>query len=1104
MLFDVLSRHLNVFEPHFLEASAGTGKTFAIEHLVTRLLIESDPPFLIEQILVVTFTRAATRELKSRIRRTLVQAKENLFLKNPILDYLQAVIEQGEEAVQLAIEKLDAALICFDSAQIFTLHGFCHRLLKEFAFEAEVGMQISDPDEADHLPLLQRVIKTHLQEQLCPSAYSPEQIQALLKRAKKDPRRMISSLAALVGSGKEIADIPSHAELLEQFLQEIKKLPLVDQDLFKEDLSLLTPQYKLMAGKEIPSQITAFTEVLSSKECSQKQFDRFARDDFFLKKMSPDNQKVRAKFPEPSQLHYPLLVEHLRKNLLPLLEEAANPSRIFLRVAKDLQKKSQLLLEEQGRFSPDALLLKVEEALQKPKFVKSVQQKFRAAIIDEFQDTDPIQWKIFKQLFLSKIDSVCLVGDPKQSIYSFRNADLHVYMEAAKAMGPYARKHLGTNFRSTAPLVEGLNLLFSKAKKGWMDLPGQEEPLDVMPVKAGAKIAAEGVEPPVQFFVATDKKGRSKKFPTAAVMQNKVFPFLVSEILKLHREKGIQYHDVAILVKDRFQSKDVIDYLKECGIPASSKRGGSILETPAYFVLKEILEAACAPYDMSRIKAALGGPLIAWREEQLFSQESTLLEAKAKMLLLNRTLLTQGFGCFFESLLSTKWGSAPLLQELFLRGEVPLYLDLRKLAEILIEEETTRGLKGEEFLLLLEELSLHADKEESRLKVPSAEEKGSVTVMTIHMSKGLEFEAVFALGLASRHKPSDEVTVKVEGRNILTALPSDDPAFLHALEEQDAEKMRQLYVALTRAKRHLYIPLIIEEEQKEVILGAASPSELFFSKLEPRENTLGEAAAVLDTLAPLIGYQILAETPRILVEKQAPHLQEMVPPNPLPWPIEEKPILSFSSLAKKEGAAEAIILPESSLLSPHTFPLGAETGHLLHGLFEKIFKRGLHHPLDENKLLHLICEEVLFSPLEQWREAILPWVIDLLKRPLGSFSLTDVPTQQLQPEMEFLFPTEAGLMKGFVDLWFEYEGKYYLLDWKSNYLGPTDADYTQERIIEAMKQHQYDLQASIYASALKRYVKLFDNRPFSECFGGAIYYFVRGKGVYHFLPQDYP
>lgn len=1112
MLFDVLSRHLDVFEPHFLEASAGTGKTFAIEHLVVRLLIEGDAPFLIEQILVVTFTRAATRELKFRIRRSLIRAKEELELGSPSADYLKAIDEQGEVAVKAAIDRIDAALICFDSAQIYTLHGFCHRILKEFAFEAGIGLEVSDPDERDYISLLEKLIKVHLKEEICFPNYSPFQIKSVLKKNQSDFRKMISSLTNLVASGREIAPLPSYGELLETFENEIRSLPSIEVSRFESDLSFLIPQYKQMTGNEISSQIGLLADILSSKACTPKQFDRLLSKDFFLEKMGEDNKKVRAKMPDASELNYPHLIERLRKALLPILEMAKDPSRIFLRLAKDLQGKSRELLDINEKFSPDALLLRVEQSLKIPRFVECVRQKFRAAIVDEFQDTDPVQWNILQKLFLSSLNAVCLVGDPKQSIYAFRNADVYVYLDAGEAMGKAARKHLDTNFRSTAPLVDALNLLFASAKGGWMDLPGTNETLNVIPVKSGSNLISDE-ESPIEFFIAEDKKGRSKKFPTEEVFQNKIFPFLASEISKLHREKGIPYHSIAILIKDRFQGKAVIEYLKECGIPASAKRGGSIVDTTAFFALKEILAAACFPFDMSHVKAALAGPFIAWQDSQLLS-ERLLLEAKAKLQSLSRTLFEKGFGAFFQSFLSTTWGDSPLLQELFSRRDEQLYLDLRKLSELLIEEEIERGLKGEAFLLFLEDLVARSHQDESRLRVPSQEEKGSVTVMTIHMSKGLEFDAVFALGLASRHKISEQMAIKKEGRSEISLFNPDDPGSVQALRELDAEKMRQLYVALTRAKLKLYIPLVIEEDKKGIEMGEASPSELFFSRLvdSPKDHedlyqnasamNLDRAIAILTTLSPLIGFHLLQDMPKMLFvkEKAGCELMQQIPLNLI---SKDEHILSFSSLAKKENSMETIKVFESAPLSPHTMPLGADTGHLLHQIFEKIFKRGLHHPLRENELSQLIEKETRFSPLEKWASVLLPWTVELLTQPLGSFSLSDVPGHQLQQEMEFFFSTHQGMMKGFADLFFEFEGKYYLLDWKSNYLGPSDEDYTREKMAEAMRTNQYYLQASIYAEALQRYVKLFDNRPFAECFGGAIYYFVRGKAVFHFIPEPW-
>ena len=211
------------------------------------------------------------------------------------------------------------------------------------------------------------------------------------------------------------------------------------------------------------------------------------------------------------------------------------------------------------------------------------------------------------------------------------------------------------------------------------------------------------------------------------------------------------------------------------------------------------------------------------------------------------------------------------MQDLLLRGDLSLYLDLRKLSELLIEEETIHGLKGDAFLTYLEEIASESHRDESRLKVPPQEEKGSVTIMTMHMSKGLEFDTVFALGLASRHKLSEEMAVKQDGRSVLTLFDPANSDCQRTVVELDAEKMRQLYVALTRAKKRLYIPLMLEEEQKAIEYGEGSPIELFFARLAEHSGSHQVAvwnrtksryqarSGVLETLKPLISHRILEE-----------------------------------------------------------------------------------------------------------------------------------------------------------------------------------------------------------------------------------------------------
>ncbi len=1115
MIFDVLSRDLNVFDRHFLEASAGTGKTFAIEHIVTRLLIEGKSSFSIEQILIVTFTRAATRELKKRVFSNLLRAKAEL-QNTPSIDYLKAIEEQGEKAVKEALEKIEAALINYDSAQIYTLHGFCHRILNEFAFEADVGFEISSPEEQEHLLLLERMIKDHLKEEVTLPYFSATQIKILLGRYRGNHRKLVSALVEVASNGKQIAPILNFAELLEIFNKEIGSFQGIEKGRFKSDIDLLRQAFKKMDEKQVSKQIDMLGEILGSKTCDPPQFDRLLKGEFFLAKMGPEQLKVRAKVPGP--LHYPDLLENLRQTLLPIIEKAKDPSAIFLRLARDLKEKSQALLGKKEKFSPDDLLLKVEKAAESDPFIACVRHKYRAAIIDEFQDTDPIQWNIFQKLFLEQLEAICLVGDPKQSIYAFRNADVYTYLDAAKAMGPLSKKYLDTNYRSTAPLVEALNRLFSQAQGDWMPLPRNQETLKIMPVKAGASCRENGSEIPLQFFIAVDKKGRSQKFPTQDMLKKKIFPFIASEIYDLHCH-GAAYHEIAILIKDRYMAKETVDYLQAHGIPASSKRAAAITDSIAYFALKELLSAVCSPYDTGKIKAALAGPLIAWSSEQICQgpEDASLLQAKAQMHALNRILLEKGFGVFFQALLKTRWGnsSLTLLEKLLGHGEVSLYLDLRKLSELIIEESMLRHLKGDAYLSFLEQIAVEAEREDHRLRISSHEEKGSVTVMTMHMSKGLEFDTVFALGIASRNKLSEYAVTRKEGHPLITPFDAEDSACQMFLEEQDAEKMRQLYVALTRAKKRLYIPLVINQEQKPLTAGEASAIELFFARLDQNPATYRElyssvqllnparAKHVLETLSPHIHHRFLEELPDVFYAK-TPTAFELIPPQPFDIPHYEEQLFSFSALAKQEHFHS---IPKPSLedpLSPHTMPLGSETGHLLHLLFETIFKRHLHHPLDETALKQRIEEEIAFSFLEEWGPVIFPWVIKLLtKKLVDHFSLSDVPGGQMQEEMEFFFPVSKGMMKGFCDLLFEYRGKYYLLDWKSNYLGPSDADYTQGNIIQAMHNHDYFLQASIYTTALERYVKLFDNRPFSECFGGAIYYFIRGRAAYHFVPESF-
>lgn len=958
MNFDVLSDSLNIFQNYFLEASAGTGKTFAIEQLIVRLLIEGTDPLSLNQILAVTFTREAAREMKNRIRSNLEKLLGQLKNREESFQYLKPILNAGEVVLKKAVQRVHGALICFDEAQIFTIHGFCHQMLTEFAFEAQVGFEISHPDSDNY--------------------------QKLLRQSTKD-----FFLTGLKGKESEAIE------------------PLLKKHRFKMG-SLVQNVMKKMQRPALPSEDMVFDQIV---------------------------QECRTRF--------------------------------------------QTLSLKKETISPDEILKKMEKALDRPAFVEGVRQKYKAVIVDEFQDTDQIQFTIFEKLFLSsKRCHLYFVGDPKQSIYGFRNADLYTYLRAAKSFSPESRAYLDTNFRSTPSLVSALNHLFSLTPD-WNYLPKSKELLRFRNVNAGKpeNLDIQDGKGSLHFILAKTSLGRARTWPTKDLEEKTLFPFIANEIGLLK----IPYSEMVVLVKDRYQAFRLQSFFQQYGIPSSIKRTLNLADSNAFQALKDLLLALIS----KNFKAVLGGVLIGWSKEDLIDDAHPFfIQAQKKFFILHDIFMNQGFGVFFEKFLETSFKEAEptVYEKLVSHPDFSLYLHLRQLAEVVIEEEVKNQSSLEELIYFLEELAQTNPEEEPRLKIRE-EEENKVAIMTIFASKGLEFEIVFALALASRQVPQEE----------------DDIA------ERDAEKMRQLYVALTRAKKRAYVPFLFDTSRKKVTFGSASPIELFAA----RWTVSAEKHYEKLPLNPEDALPFLKNCPATTwaweeeihdlqpVQKEIEKIT-LIPPSPVTMSFPENYLVSFTSLSKKTKKQQlpAVLSSEKNM---HSLPLGAETGTLIHSIFETIFEKNLQATLEFKKI---IFQKVRRTHLEGWEEIIANKIVHLLRLPLEGFCLADLTEGEFMQEMEFLFPAERNMIKGFADLIFHKNGKYYFLDWKSNWLGPADQDYSQENMRKSMEENDYFLQADIYVAALKRYVKLFDNRPFTEIFGGAFYIFLRGSAVFYFKPGE--
>ncbi len=348
--FDCLAKEIPLFGPHFLEASAGTGKTFAVEHIVARLLLSG---IELDQILVVTFTRAATRELKLRIRSNL----ERILLKGS--EYLDSSDK---------LESLAAGLLAFDSSQIYTIHGFCFRMLKEFAFEMELPFSMKESLSSERLDA---ALHDFFEMKLTQEIVSPEQL-------KKQKRTIpVEDLVRKLKKKEEPQTVKMYPELHAAFQKEMVQ----DLDLGKlrEDFEALKSSYR-KKDENFDAQLRAL---------AAKEFGPLIREKGTLFTfLSPENKKVKTV--ESPFLHYPGFFDWGRQRLLPLILSAIQETfPAILSAWKPIERK---ILAEEGSFGPDALLKMMQGAIQKAPFREKVQKKYRAVLIDEFQDTDPVQW----------------------------------------------------------------------------------------------------------------------------------------------------------------------------------------------------------------------------------------------------------------------------------------------------------------------------------------------------------------------------------------------------------------------------------------------------------------------------------------------------------------------------------------------------------------------------------------------------------------------------------------------------------------------------------------------------------------------------------------
>ena len=1122
-----------------IEASAGTGKTFTIAALYLRLLLglggEAAYPraISVEELLVVTFTEAATEELRGRIRSNIHELHIACLRgesDNPLYSALLAEIADKDDAAKTLL----LAERQMDEAAVFTIHGFCQRMLSLNAFES--GMLFEQQLIEDESRLRYQACADFWRRHCYPLT---RDIAAVIHDVWKGPRDLLKSLDRwLQGEAPQLKSPPAPNETLAERHQQI--IARIDS---------LKQQWREQVGE--------IEGVLENSGLDRRKFNR-GNQGKWMEKVNAWAQEETLSYQLPDALEkfaqsfllertkaggeppvHPLFsaVESLLASSLTLTDLVLARAMVEIRDAVAREKRRR------GELGFDDMLSRLDEALRGDSgetLASAIRQRFPVAMIDEFQDTDPQQYRIFRRIWRRQPETaLLLIGDPKQAIYAFRGADIFTYM---KARGDVAAHYtLDTNWRSSPGMVGSVNRLFSLS-----DNPFMFHEIPFLPVKAAAKnkglrFTVDAADVPAMnvWLMPGDTVG-SGDYQTfmAQLCATQIRDWLSAGqrgralLWRGETSRPVQASDITVLVRNRLEAAQVREALQTLGIPSVylSNRD-SVFETLEAQELLWLLQAVLVPERENTLRSALATSMFGLtaldienlnQDEQAwdalveeFSEYRQIWRQRGVMPML-RALMTARH--IAENLLATRGGERRLT-------------DILHISELL--QEAASQLESEHALVRwlaqhIAEPDSNAASQQMRLE----SDKHLVQIVTIHKSKGLEYPLVWLPFIARFRKQDQAFYHDRETFAAVLDLGQDEASLELAEAERLAEDLRLLYVALTRAVWHCSLGVAPLSSRK------SGNSDFHLSALGrllqagEAMDAAGLAARLADFCHGDIALQIPGElditpwqAPAATIPRlSARELQRRI--------ADDWRVTSYSGLQQHGFSGGQDLLPrldvdaagvgevvEEPQLTPHQFPRGAAPGTFLHSLFEEL---DFTQPVPEGWM----AEKLQLSGFDaQWAPVLTDWLGGVLKTrlPGPDIALNQLAARDKQVEMAFYLPIAQlltaerldalirqydplsadtppldfrqvrGMLKGFIDLVFRHEGRYYLLDYKSNWLGEDREAYTRPAMEQAMRAHRYDLQYQLYSLALHRYLRhRLADYDYDRHFGGVIYLFLRG------------
>ncbi|QPB31487.1 exodeoxyribonuclease V subunit beta [Citrobacter amalonaticus] len=1140
-----------------IEASAGTGKTFTIAALYLRLLLglggsSAFPrPLTVEELLVVTFTEAATEELRGRIRSNIHELRIACLREstdNPLYARLLDEIDDKKQAAQWLL----LAERQMDEAAVFTIHGFCQRMLSLNAFES--GMLFEQQLIEDESLLRYQACADFWRRHCYPL---PREIAQVVFETWKGPQALLADINRyLQGEAPVIKAPPPDDETLasrhQQIVQRINALKQQWCDAVGELEGLMEAsgidRRKFNRGNQGKwiEKISAWAQSATQSYQLPEALEKFSQR--FLE----DRTKEGGVVPQ-----HPLFVAIDELLAEPLTLRDLMITRALVEIRETVAKEKR----RRGELGFDDMLSRLDSALRSESgdaLAAAIRTRFPVAMIDEFQDTDPQQYRIFRRIWQHQPDTaLLLIGDPKQAIYAFRGADIFTYMKARSEVS--AHYTLDTNWRSAPGMVNSVNRLF-----GLMDDAFMFREIPFQPVKYAEKNQSLRFEfygetqPAMTMWLMEGEScgiGDYQSYMAqvcAAQIRDWLKAGLRGEAMLIsgHDARPVSAADISVLVRSRQEAALVRDALTQLAIPSVylSNRD-SVFETLEAQEMLWLLQAVMAPEKENTLRSALAASMMGLNArdiDMLNGNENAWDRVVDEFVGYRQIWQKRGVMPMLRALMSARQIAENLLAT---AGGERRLTDILHISELL--QEAASQLESEHALVRwLSQHILEPDSNASSQQMRLESDSHLVQIVTIHKSKGLEYPLVW-LPFITNFRVQDQAFY--HDRNSFEAvldLSEADESVALAEAERLAEDLRLLYVALTRSVWHCSLgvaPLVRRRGDKK---GDTDVHQSALGRLLQKGEPM-DAAGLRSAIDAVCDENIVCRIP------------DAVSMEPLPGTVASEASLnarrvqrtpgdnwrvtSYSGLHQRghgiaqdlmprldidaTGVGEVVEEPE---LTPHQFPRGASPGTFLHSLFEDLdFTQPVEAAWVQEKL-------ELGGYDADWEPVITAWVTAILHAPLNEtgVSLSQLSAREKQVEMEFYLPISQpliaenldalirqfdplsagcppleftqvrGMLKGFIDLVFRHNGRYYLLDYKSNWLGENSAAYTPEAMAAAMQAHRYDLQYQLYTLALHRYLRhRIADYDYERHFGGVIYLFLRGvdskqpqQGIYTTRP----